>query len=230
MRRGGREMSSTTFNSLIGSIDPVTNVVSPGQIMTYLKRTDVETFYQQLNFLSQAEQRICRESKNIGLETYVSSTFTPGVSVIPKPGRWRRNITFNFGTGADNNIRNQLYFRNYEYIRLFWPDPTVTGVPQYYSDYGYYNLIIAPTPDQAYPFEYAYLQLPAQLSTSNQTNWLTDYAPDVLFYAILLEAVPFLKNDERIPVWENAYARGLASLNNQDDLRKADRSSDDGAD
>jgi hypothetical protein len=68
------------------------------------------------------------------------------------------------------------------------------------------------------------------LSPQNQTNWLTDYAPDVLLYAILLEAVPFLKNDERIPVWESAYARGLASLNQQDDARQNDRASNDEAD
>lgn len=222
-------MAAMTYNSLVGSISD-TGVVTPGQIMTYLKRTDAETFYQQDNFISQAEQLICRESKNIGLETYVSSAFTPGLSVIPKPGRWRRSLTFNFGTGMTNNIRNQLYYRNYEYVRLFWPDPTITAPPQYYSDYGYYNIIIAPTPDQAYPFEYAYLQLPEPLSSANQTNWITDYAPDVLFYAILLEAVPFLKNDERIPVWESAYARGLASLNNQDDQRRVDRASNDMAD
>lgn len=74
------------------------------------------------------------------------------------------------------------------------------------------------------------MQLPALLSPENQTNWLTDYAPDVLLYAILLEAVPFLKNDERIPVWESAYAWGLASFNQQDDARHVDRASNDQAD
>jgi len=200
----------------------------PGQIMRYLNNENGQLYESIPNFIYQAEQRICRESKNIGLEMYVQGNLTPGVATLAKPGRWRRSLTF--GCWNTEDKYHQLFVRNYEFLRTYTSAQKVSGLPKYYGDYGYEAMLLSPTPDQAYRFEYGYLQLPTPLSPQNQTNWLTDYAPDVLLYAILLEAVPFLKNDERIPVWESAYARGLASLNQQDDARQNDRASNDEAD
>jgi hypothetical protein len=44
-----------------------------------------------------------------------------------------------------------------------------------------------------------------------------------LLYASLLEATPFLKNDERIQVWESFYNRALAALNGEDMRQIVDR-------
>lgn len=207
-----------TYNSLVS------------QTLDYLDRTDADTANAIPNFIYQAEQRIARESKNIGFVQYVTGNFTIATSVYPKPARWRRNISFNYGTGTGNNTRTPIYLQTYEYLRNYWPDPTLTAPPLFYADYGYPTFLIAPTPDQTYPFEYSYLELPEPLSSSNQTNWLTNYAPDVLLYATLLEAIPFLKNDERVPVWQDKYSTAIASLNSQDDQRVVDRQSYRGAD
>ena|ERR1700692_46994 len=206
-------MPSMTYNSL-------TN-----QVLDYLDRTDTDTTNEVPNFIYQAEQRICRESKNIGLEQYVTGNFTVGVPVLAKPARWRRSITFSFGSGAGNNTVNQLFLRTYDYIRNYWNQPNLEGPPQYYSDYGYDHILVGPTPDQTYPFEFAYLELPQPLSSANQTNWLTNNVPDLLLYATLLEAIPYLKNDERVPIWTSYYDRALQSLNNQDNQRLLDRAS-----
>ncbi len=207
-----------TFNSL------------KNQIEAYLNREDQSTIDQIPNFISQAEQRICRECENLGLESYVTGFFIPTVSVYPKPARWRRSITFNYGTGAENNTRNQVRLRVYEYLRSYWPDSTRTGAPLYYSDYGFSNFLVAPTPDQAYPFELAYLQLPEPLTVQNQTNWITNYAPDLILYGSLLEAIPFLKNDERVQLWMEFYKRASDSVKAQDKSRVVDRASNRDAD
>lgn len=196
------------------------------QIQNYLNRYDDILIAQIPNFIYQAEQRIARESKNIGLEKYVTNTFDAGEAVLAKPGRWRRTISFNYGTGVNFNNRNQLYLRTYEYARSYWPNQTLLGNPLYYCDYSYTHFLIVPTPIDFFPFELSYLELPAPLTLLNQTNWLTNYAPDLLLYACLLEAIPFLKNDERIPVWEKLYDRALASVENQDQLRYLDRTSE----
>ena len=217
-------MPAMTWLSLVGEPDPARQ----GQIMSYLNNINLDLYRRLPDFIYQAEQRLCREAKNIGLEIYVTGKFTPGEDIMVKPARWRRSLTLGCWT-ADKKY-HQIFVRNYEFLRLVtsaWRKP---ARPRYYGDYGYEALLLSPPPDQAYDFEYGYMQLPAPLSPENQTNWLTDYAPDVLLYAILLEAVPFLKNDERIPVWESAYARGLASLNQQDDARQVDRASNDQAD
>jgi len=48
---------------------------------------------------------------------------------------------------------------------------------------------------------------------------LTEYAPDALLYAALLEAQPFLKQDDRIPTWQGMYDRAVQALSG-DDLKK----------
>ena len=210
-----------TYNSLVA------------QITAYLDRTDPSTLNQIPNFISQAEERICRECKTIGLETYVTGNFTTGVNVLQKPGRWRENITLNFGTvntavippTTDKNYVNQLFLRSYEYIRNYWPDSTVLGLPLFYADYGYNNIIVAPTPDQAYPWEWSYLGRPLPLSILNQTNWLTDFSPGIILYGSLLEAIPYLKDNETIAVWQQYYKSALDSLNSQDSQRFLDRAS-----
>ena len=70
-----------------------------------------------------------------------------------------------------------------------------------------------------------YYELPPLLSSVNQTNWLTEYAPQLLLYGTLLEATPFLKNDERIGVWQQFYDRALNALNTEDLKKMADRAS-----
>jgi hypothetical protein len=196
------------------------------QVLSYLDRTDIDTASQLPYFIAQAQQRICREVISIGLEQYVTGNLIKNLAVYQKPAGWRRSITFNVGTGVGNNSRTPVELRSYEYLISYSPDRTKTGTPKYYADYLYDNFVVAPTPDFAYPFEFAYLQLPPSVTLQNQTNWITDFAPDVLLYATLLEAIPYLKDDERVPIWQNMYKMGIDSLNDQDSLRVDDRQSD----
>ena len=80
-----------------------------------------------------------------------------------------------------------------------------------------------PSADFAYPFEVNYWELPALLDATNQTNWTTDFAPNALLHGALLQAAPFLKDDERIPIWQQIYDRDVAILEAQDMRRIIDR-------
>jgi hypothetical protein len=209
--------TTTTFSSL------------KEDVRRYLERgftlASDEIVYEQLpRLINLAERRIARELKVEGLISVISSTMQAGLAVYPKPDRWRTTVSFNFGTGAQGNEYNQLFARTYEYVRSYWPDRTQTGVPLFYAEYDYNNWIVAPTPDAAYPFEVLVYQLLPLLDDANQTNWLTEYAPQVLLYATLLEATPFLKNDERIQVWQQMYDRAAQSLNGEDLQKILDRS------
>ena len=198
-------------------------------IRRYLERgftlASDQIVYEQIpRLINLAERRIARELKVEGLINVLTGTMSPGLAVYPKPDRWRSTVSFNFGTGDQNNEYNQLFPRSYEYVRSYWPNRTETDVPLFYAEYDYNNWIIAPTPDQAYPFEVLVYQLLPLLDDTNQTNWLTEYAPQVLLYASLLEATPFLKNDERIPVWQQMYDRSAQALNGEDLSKILDRS------
>jgi hypothetical protein len=198
-------------------------------IRRYLERgftlASDQIVYEQIpRLINLAERRIARELKVEGLINVLTGTMSPGLAVYPKPDRWRSTVSFNFGTGDQNNEYNQLFPRSYEYVRSYWPNREETDVPLFYAEYDYNNWIVAPTPDQAYPFEVLVYQLLPLLDEANQTNWLTEYAPQVLLYASLLEATPFLKNDERIPVWQQMYDRSAQALNGEDLSKILDRS------
>ena len=204
---------SMTYNSLLKDL------------RAYLERgtiVDTTVFEQLPSLINLAERQLAQELKILGFVQNVTDTMAIGQSVIPKPDRWRETISINFGVGV-TQVRTPLFARSYEYIRRYWPDEDLTAQPKFYADYDYYNWLIGPSADAAYPFEVNYWELPALLDAVNQTNWTTDFAPNALLHGALLQATPFLKNDERIPTWQAIYDRDISILQNQDLQRIIDR-------
>ncbi len=197
-------------------------------IRQYLDRGQVNdpTVYNQLpHIVAMAEKNISLQVKCLGFKRFVTSTFTNGVAVVAKPERWRETVSMNYGTGTGGNTRTVIYERGLEYIQeAYWPDQTATGAPVYYADYDWNHWLIAPTPDSAYPFQVNYYELVQPLDETNQTNWLTQFAPQLLLYACLLECTPFLVADERIPVWQSMYQQCAAALMGQDQAQMVDQS------
>lgn len=210
--------------------DVMTFTSLQADLASYLEQStdaaQAPVFVEQLpKFINRAERRIARELKIQGFIEVVTTTLTVGQSVYDKPDRWRDTVSMNVGTGAAHNNRSPLFTRSYEFVRAYWPNESETGTPELYCDYDDAHWLIAPTPDAAYPLEALYYALPSLLDESNQTNWLTEYAPRLLLYASLLEATPFLKDDDRIPVWKTEYDREAAMLNGEDLAKILDRDS-----
>ena len=196
-------------------------------VRRYLERggaTDPIVYDQIPRLITLAERRIARELKIQGFQTVVNTTLQAGLAVYPKPDRWRDTISMNVGTGANYNTHSPVFTRSYEYVRSYWPNETETGTPVFYADYNYSNWIFAPTPDANYPLEVLYYELPPLLDETNQTNWLTEFAPNVLLYGVLVEATPFVKDDERVQLWQSYYDRALAAINGEDLQKIMDRS------
>ena len=192
----------------------------------YLERTDSTLVDQIPTFILLAQTRISREIKQLGTREVVNSTFSGGTAVIQKPNDWRETISINYGTGTSSNTRITLLPRGYEYCRDFWPDPTQTSsTVKYYADYNYNYWLVAPTPDSSYPFEVMYYCTLKPIDSTTETNWVTQYAPDLLLYACLLETAPFLKADERVAVWQQMYDRALAAINGEAQARIEDGAS-----
>lgn len=197
-------------------------------IRAYLERgaslaTDPTVFEQLPSLINLAERRLAREIKVLGTITAMTSTLVAGQSVYPKPNRWRETVSMNYGTGTGNNVRKEIFPRSYEYCRAYWPDSTQTGGPRFYADYDFSNWLIVPTPTANAPFEVLFYDQPPYLDDTTQTNWWTEYAPNALLYASLLEAAPFLKNQEALQVWEGFYNRAIASINGEDIRQIVDR-------
>jgi hypothetical protein len=199
-----------TYDSLVADIE------------SYLERTDQATIQKIPTFIMLAEQVMAAELKFLGNLTVATSTMVPGQATVDKPARWRKTVSINVTVDGK---RQPVFLRKYEYLREYWPDPALTEVPKFYCDYDYTHWLIAPTPDLAYNYEVLYYERVQPLDSSNQTNWFTIYAPQALLYGSLLQAMPFLKNDERIPMWQQQYMQIMEVLKVEDVLRIGDRQS-----
>ena len=191
-------------------------------VRRYLERgftaeSDAIVYEQLPRLITLGERRIARELKIQGFIRAVTTPLQVGVAVYLKPDRWRDTVSMTLnGT--------PIFGRAYEYLRSYWPNEAQTGTPQFYADYDYQHWVLAPTPNAASTLEVLYYEQPRFLGEEFQTNWLTEYAPDLLLYATLLEAAPFLKNDERVAVWQAMYDRAAQALSGEDLKRILDRS------
>jgi len=189
-------------------------------IQSYLERNDASTLAKIPLFIMLAEQIIASQIKFLGNLTVNTSTMTAGQATLDKPARWHKTVSMNITVDGQ---RQPVLLRKYEYLRNYWPDPSATDTPLYYCDYDYTHWMVAPTPSSAYNFEVLYYERVQPLDSSNQTNWFTTYAPQALLYGSLLQAMPFLKNDERMPMWQQNYDLIMQTLMAEDKLRIADR-------
>ena len=207
-------MTTTTTPSFVLTYDSLVNTVTQ-----YLERNDTATVNQIPTFITMCEFEIAQEIKTLGQLQVVTATMNVGNNVIAKPARWRKTVSFNLTNGTS---RQPVYLRKYEYLKAYAPDNTATGTPVYYADYNYDNWLVAPTPDQSYSFEVLFYERLQPLSSTNQTNWLTQNAPNAMLFGTLLQAMPFLKNDQRT-IFQQKYDLALQALKAEDTTRMADR-------
>jgi len=93
---------------------------------------------------------------------------------------------------------------------------STSGKPNSYTIVGD-NILFGPTPDGAYDYSMTYYKAFDALSDAAPTNWLITNAPDLYLYGALLQAEPFLMNDERVALWERGVRQVINDLQQQDD-------------
>lgn len=71
---------------------------------------------------------------------------------------------------------------------------------------------VLPAPDTSYTVEITYVATLAKLSDSNTSNWLLERHPDVYLYGSLLQAAPYLRDDERVGLWTPLYAQAIEDM------------------
>jgi hypothetical protein len=204
----------TTTPSWVMTYDSLTSMV-----LQYLERQDAAVVNAIPTFISLAEFEIAQEIKTLGQLQVVESTMTADNAILQKPARWRKTVSMSIT--ADGK-KQPVYLRKYEYLKNYWPDSNATDVPLYYADTDWEHWYIAPTPDQDYAFEVLYYERIAPLSSTNQTNWLTQNAPNTMLFGTLLQAMQFLKNDQRV-IFQQKYTESLQALKKEDVDRVGDR-------
>jgi hypothetical protein len=93
---------------------------------------------------------------------------------------------------------------------------SASGLPTFYTALGS-EFRFAPIGSATDTLQMLYYVKPPYMSSTVSSNlWLAN-TPDLLLYASLGEAEPFLMNDERIGTWATLYDRGVSSLSKSDD-------------
>lgn len=206
--------TTLTYASLVEDLERYTDRGSSG---------DTTVIAQVPRLINTAERAIVTDLKLQGYQRVLTDLMASGTSVYAKPDRWKETISVSL---VDDATRRQLFARSYEYIRSYWPNESETGRPLFYADYSATHWLLGPTPDAAYPMEIIVYQLPALLSTANQTNWLTDEAPDMLRYRALMELFLVVKNYERAQIFQGLYADRLRSFQGEDMAKIMDRAAE----
>jgi hypothetical protein len=89
-----------------------------------------------------------------------------------------------------------------------------TGRPQYFTVVGgsTNQIELLRSPDETYTSSILYYTKIPALSDSATTNWLLTSHPDIYLFGTLVEAEPYLKNDERMPMWSARLSKALNEL------------------
>ena len=127
-------------------------------------------------------------------------------------------------TSATTGANVFLEKKDISYLQEYVPstESAKRGQPKYYAMFGGATgvsdtdsgrLFIAPAPDTTYTFKIHYETIPDGLSSSNTTTYISQYFPQGLLYACLVEAYSFLKGPgDMLTLYENKYKTELSKF------------------
>jgi hypothetical protein len=170
-------------------------------IASFLNRQDLTSVIP--TFVSLVEANLNRVLRHRSMLGRATANLDTDFTLLPSDFLEAKNIQLN------TNPVTSLRFVTIEHADLL-KDGT-TGQPQYYTLVGD-TLEVVPSPDTSYTVELVYYKKLPALS-SNSTNWLLTAHPDVYLYGALMQAAPYLKNDERLQVWGSLYTAAISDLN-----------------
>ena len=178
------------------------------EIENYLNRSDLTSYLD--TFIDLAEARHARDLRVREMESVDTSiTTVAGTQSYDLPTGY---LEMRYVTWQSNPYTFLAYMTPPDFFRVYNAGEG-SGSPSYYTIVGS-KIYLGKQPDAANVLELGFFKRPTALSSSNTTNDILTYFPDLYLYASLAESEPFLMNDERLPVWAGLYKEGVNSANN----------------
>ena len=223
-------MAGYTLSALEADIriyTEVSSTVLTGAILGgFIENAEFRIFYDvpsdNNRFVSEGTLALDDNTINVpglGTKGNTGTVFVRGVEVF--------NSTANTeGKGTWLIKKDQTYLSEYT-DRLTGPEGNltaqdVTGFPKYYAMFGGATgtssttsgaLYLAPTPDAAYMHRIYYDMVPKSLVTATSGTYVSQYFPQGLLYATLVEAYGFLKGPmDMLTLYENKYKQEVAKF------------------
>lgn len=176
-------------------------------VADWLNRDDLTSVIP--NFISLAEAQFNRTIRH--RKMVVRSDASLDTPYFAVPSDWLENIRFELLT---NPVTPLLYVTpeqaNEESMKY-----SAANQPLFYTMVGQ-QFQVVPEPSGTFDCQLTYYGKIPSLSDSVPTNWLLTESPDIYLYGALVQSAPYLKEDERAPVWASLYQRL------HDDMRLAD--------
>ena len=215
-------MAGFTYTTLKAAILAYTetdaNVLTTTIVDQFIENAEFRIFYDvpsdNNRFVSEGNLAIDDNTINVpglGTKGNTGTVFVRGVEVF-------NSTSVTTGAGTWLQKKDQTYLS--EYVNRSTGSSggqtgqDVTGFPKYYAMFGGATgtssttsggLLVAPTPDATYSFRIYYDMVPKSL-TSTATTYISQYFPQGLLYATLVEAFGFLKGPmDMLTLYENKY-------------------------
>ena len=177
-------------------------------VANWLERDDLTARIPE--FIALAEARFNRVLRLRSMEAKYTANTVASQRNLALPTSYIQMRNFQVNTSP---LTTLSYVTPEIYDRL-WGGST-SGTPKFYTILAN-EVSFGPIPGSVMEVEMLFYKKFDNLSGSVATNWLITNAPDIYLYGSMLEAEPFIMNDERVPLWAAALERGVSDLQEQD--------------
>lgn len=174
-------------------------------VADYLAKSNLTTFIP--NFIQNAENKLYRTLNLRNEETALSVSVTSGTGTVPTDFK---AIKFAYANTTPTRV---LDWVSLDFLYEEFPSRSGGEPPCVISREGA-NFVFGPYPND-FTLSGIYYAKQDPLRTTDP-SWYVTNAPEVLLYGSLLEAEPFLRNDPRIPVWQQYFTDAVNTLREEE--------------
>ena len=172
----------------------------------FLHRDDLASRIPE--FITLGETRLFRELRVKDMETSFSTAITSGSITLPTS-----YIDLKYAY-VDRSPVQWLERKPAAWLYEHYPTRSSDGTPKIIARQAS-TFIFGPYPDSAYTIAGVYYKNIGPVSTSAHALFTNN--PDLYLFAALLEAVPYVGNDKRVPLWVAKYNDSISRLQAQDE-------------
>ena len=201
-------MSGFNYSNLVTDIRNYTEVDSNVLTAALINR-----------FIEDAEFKILRDVPLDAYKKQSTGNLVTGQNTINVPAKtlFVKGVQVYDSTSAATGSNTYLEKKDETYLQEYIPstESSKRGKPKYYAMFGGATgvtdttsgrLFLAPAPDSTYVFKIHYEAIPTSLVTDTSGTYISQYFPNGLLYACLVEAYGFLKGPiDMLTLYENKY-------------------------
>ena len=167
--------------------------------------------------IEDAEFKILREVPIDAYKKQSIGNLVTGQTTINVPAKtlFVKGVQVYTSTSAATGANTWLEKKDESYLQEYIPAETSTGTPKYYAMFGGATgttdttsgrLFLAPAPSSTFVFKIHYEAIPNSLVTDTSGTYISQYFPNGLLYACLVEAYGYLKGPmDMLTLYEQKY-------------------------